>query len=107
MDDLASSLGISKRTLYENFRDKEEVLLTYVAGKRDERENKIAEVINRSENMIEVFLYFIEYQKNKEFPSIKFYEDIYKYYPRIYKLIQKDVENNKIHIKTYLQQGID
>ena len=97
MDDLASSLGISKRTLYENFRDKEEVLLTYLAGKRDERNNKIVEVI----------LYLIEYHKNKELPSIKFYEDIYKYYPRIYKLIQQDVENNKIHIKTYLQQGID
>jgi AcrR family transcriptional regulator len=107
MDDLASSLGISKRTLYENFRDKEEVLLTYLADKRDERNNKIVEVINRSENMIEVFLYFIEYHKNKELPSIKFYEDIYKYYPRIYKLIQKDVENNKVHIKRYLQQGID
>ena len=74
MDDLASSLGISKRTLYENFRDKEEVLLTYMAGKRDERNNKIVEAINRSENMIEVFLYLIEYHKNKELPSIKFYE---------------------------------
>lgn len=107
MDDLASSLGISKRTLYENFKDKEEVLLTYLAGKRDERNNKIMEVINKSSNMIEVFLYFIEFHKKKELPTIKFYEDIYKYYPRIYKLIQKDVEENKVYIKKYLQQGID
>ena len=107
MDDLASSLGISKRTLYENFKDKEEVLLTYLAGKRDERNNKIMEVINKSSNMIEVFLYFIEFHKKKELPTIKFYEDIYKYYPRIYKLPQKDVEENKVYIKKYLQQGID
>ncbi|MDO5665677.1 MAG: TetR/AcrR family transcriptional regulator [Bacteroidia bacterium] len=107
MDDLASSLGISKRTLYENFKDKEEVLLTYLADIRDERNNKVFEVIERSANMIEVFLYFIEFHKKKELPSIKFYEDIYKYYPRIYKLIQKDVETNKVYIKKYLQQGID
>ena len=107
MDDLASSLGISKRTLYENFRDKEEVLLTYLAALREERNNKILEVINRSENMIEVFLYFIEYHKNKELLSIKFYEDIYKYYPRIYKLIQQDNEENKVHIREYLQKGIE
>ena len=107
MDDLASSLGISKRTLYENFKDKEEVLLTYLAGKRDERNNKVMEVINSSDNMLEVFLYFIEYHKTKELPAIKFYEDVYKYYPRIYKLIQKDVDENKVYIKKYLQLGIE
>ncbi|MGI6047600.1 MAG: TetR/AcrR family transcriptional regulator [Petrimonas sp.] len=106
MDDLASSLGISKRTLYENFKDKEEILLTYLADIRNERNNKILEVINRSANMIEVFLYFIEIHKKKELPSVKFYEDIYKYYPRVYNLIQKDIEENKIYIKEYLQQGI-
>ncbi len=106
MDDLASSLGILKRTLYENFKDKEEILLTYLADIRNERNNKILEVINRSANMIEVFLYFIEIHKKKELPSVKFYEDIYKYYPRVYNLIQKDIEENKIYIKEYLQQGI-
>lgn len=107
MDDLASSLGISKRTLYENFKDKEDVLLSYLSAIRDERNNKVLEVIEGSDNMIEVFLYFIEFHKKKELPSIKFYEDIYKYYPRIYKLIQKDVETNKVYIKEYLQRGID
>lgn len=107
MDDLASSLSISKCALYENFRDKEEILLVYLAGKRDERNNKIVEVINKLGNMIEVFLYFIECHKNKELPSMKSYEDIYKYYLLICKLIQKDVKNNKVHIKTYLRQGID
>lgn len=107
MDDLASSLGISKRTLYEVFKDKEEVLLTYLEDKKEERNNKIMEVISTSRNMIEVFLYFIEYHKNKELPTIKFYEDIYKYYPRIYKLVQQDVDENKIYMKEYLQKGID
>lgn len=106
MDDLASSLGISKRTLYENFKDKEEVLLTYLIYKRDERNNKVMEVTNSSANMLEVFLYFIEYHKTKELPTIKFYEDINKYYPRIYKLIQKDVDENKVYLKKFLMQGI-
>ena len=107
MDDLASSLGISKRTLYENFKDKEEVLLTYLTAIRDERNSEIVEEIGRSANIIEVFLYFIEYHKKKELPAAKFYEDIYKYYPRIYKLIQEDVEDKKVYIRNYLQQGIE
>ena len=107
MDDLASSLGISKRTLYENFKDKEEILLTYLAGIRDHRNDKIAALIGQCENIVEVFLYFIDYHKNKEMPSTKFYEDIYKYYPGIYKLIQQDMEKNKVYLKEFLLQGIN
>ena len=96
MDDLASSLGISKRTLYENFKDKEDVLLSYLISIRDYRNDRIVELIEQSSNIVEVFLYFIDFHKNKKMPSTKFYEDIYKYYPRIYKLIQQDVEKNKV-----------
>ncbi len=37
MDELASSLGISKRTIYKNFKDKEEILLSLLVRLRDER----------------------------------------------------------------------
>ena len=30
MDQLASSIGISKRTIYENFEDKEQILSTFL-----------------------------------------------------------------------------
>ena len=106
MDDLASSLGISKRTLYENFKDKEDVLLSYLISIRDYRNDRIVELIEQSSNIVEVFLYFIDFHKNKKMPSTKFYEDIYKYYPRIYKLIQQDVEKNKVYLTQFLKQGI-
>lgn len=107
MDDLSSALSISKRTIYENFKDKEDILQTFLENKRDERNSIIIELINNSNNIIEVFLQIIEFHKNKELPTIKFYEDIYKYYPRIYKLIQEDMEQNKIYMTEFLQKGVD
>ena len=40
MDELAFSLGISKRTIYENFKDKNEILLSLLMNMRDKR-NKV------------------------------------------------------------------
>lgn len=106
MDDLSSALGISKRTVYINFKDKEEILQTFLETKKEERNKTIVDIINKSNNIIEVFLQIIESHKDKELPTSKFYEDIYKYYPRIYNLIQKDMDDNKIYMKEYLQKGV-
>lgn len=107
MDDLSSALGISKRTVYINFKDKEEILQTFLETKKEERNKMIVDIVNKSDNIIEVFLYIIESHKDKELPTSKFYEDIYKYYPRVYNLIQKDMDENKIYMKEYLQKGVE
>lgn len=78
----------------------------YLISIRDYRNDRIVELIEQSSNIVEVFLYFIDFHKNKKMPSTKFYEDIYKYYPRIYKLIQQDVEKNKVYLTQFLKQGI-
>lgn len=106
MDELSSAIGISKRTIYENFKDKEEILYTFLENKKEERNKTVIEFINSSDNIIEVFLQIIDFHKNKEMPTNKFYEDIYKYYPRIYKSIQKEMEKNKIYMKEFLQKGV-
>lgn len=106
MSDLASSLGISKRTLYENFKDKEEILRLYLESMGEKKTNKVKELMAQSDNIIEVFLFFIDYHKNVDLPSIKFYQDIEKYYPAIHQLILADIEQNKILLKEYLKQGI-
>ncbi|NLX81180.1 MAG: TetR/AcrR family transcriptional regulator [Proteiniphilum sp.] len=106
MNDLASSLGISKRTLYENFQDKEDILRQYLENKRDKNVAKIKELINKSANIIEVFIYFIDCQQKVEMPSVKFYQDIEKYYPTIHQEILNSMESNKSYMKSALQQGI-
>lgn len=107
MNDLASSLGISKRTLYENFEDKEDILRQYLENKKAKSVEKIGELINNSANIIEVFLYFIDHQQKAEMPSVKFYQDIERYYPAIHQDMLQDMENNKIYLKKALKQGIE
>ena len=107
MSDIASSLGISKRTLYENFTDKEEILRLYIDRDMLERENKVKELNEKSANIIEVFLHFIDMHKNKELPSIRFYQDIERYYPAIHKDILNNVEQNKVYMKEALKQGVE
>lgn len=106
MSDLASSLGISKRTLYENFKDKEDILRQYLERIKEERVCKINLLNEKSANIIEVFLYFIDMHKNENLPSIRFFQDIERYYPAIHKEILDNVEKNKEYMKEALKQGV-
>lgn len=110
MDDIATSLGISKRTLYEVFEDKEtllrEVLLKNQADKNEFLENLLA----KSTNVLEVIL--ICFQKSIELfhkTNKRFFEDLKKY-PSVYNMMKnnrdKDSESTVAFFKTGVEQGI-
>ena len=56
MDDVAASLGMSKRTLYEMFGDKEELLCQSIMHLLRTRQRSISEQVTDCENMLEVLL---------------------------------------------------
>ena len=56
MDDVAGSLGMSKRTLYEMFGDKEELLCQSIMHLLRTRQRSISEQVTDCENMLEVLL---------------------------------------------------
>jgi len=60
MDEIAASLGISKRTIYEIFRDKEDLLISFLKKTWAERYAYLCDEYN----VIEVFLKIIEAQQN-------------------------------------------
>jgi len=98
MDDIANSLGISKRTIYENFRDKEALLEAclhyfYEQGKMDVRK-----ILQSSDNIIAAIFSLLE-NTSKMFFRLKFnfFSELQKYYP--------DTYNNTI--KIYKQQHLD
>ncbi len=89
MDDIANALSISKRTLYEIYNDKEELLLEVVKTHSQETQQFIKEVYQKSENVLEVIL--VLYERNvEEFKKInkRFFEDMNKY-PSVIKFIKK------------------
>ncbi|MBN2861984.1 MAG: TetR/AcrR family transcriptional regulator, partial [Bacteroidales bacterium] len=60
MDDISKEAGISKRTIYENFRDKNELLcscLDFMATKYDEEYERIE---SEADNMITMVFNFMK-----------------------------------------------
>ncbi len=106
MDELAAALGISKRTIYENYKDKEDILLSVLTHLKEQRDATFKEFLSKCENVVEVFIKIIEIQQSTPYASPKFYEDIYKYYPQISKLIQEDIERKNVYSRSFLQEGI-
>ena len=56
MDDVASDLGMSKRTLYEMFGDKEELLSESILYMMEQRQKDIYDKVAGCDNMVEVLL---------------------------------------------------
>lgn len=56
MDDIATSLGISKRTLYEVFPDKETLLEECILRGQKEGDEYLKNVLATSENVLEILL---------------------------------------------------
>lgn len=80
MDDIAAALGISKRTLYEVFSDKESLLKECILKAQAERDKYLQEVFEQSHNVLEVIL--AVFQKSIEMfhqTNKRFFEDIKKY----------------------------
>lgn len=81
MDDIARNMGISKRTLYEIYRNKEELLLEGVKMMHERNEKLIEDAANQENaNVMSAFIAFYETQLRsiKEI-SPQFYDDIHKY----------------------------
>lgn len=110
MDDIANRVGISKRTLYEVFEDKESLLRDCILKVQTDRDRYLQEVYEQSHNVLEVIL--VVFQKSIEvFHSTnkRFFEDMKKY-PKIYEMMKNrrdsDSEKTMSFFKSGVEQGI-
>jgi len=108
MDDVARELGISKKTLYLHFKDKDELVKKVVDYHMDGQLAQMREVAFQKTNAIEELLmlskFLSEFLKQVN-PSVTY--DLQKYYPEIWKNI---VTNRRDHIyrqiKDNMKKGI-
>jgi len=63
MDTIALKLGVSKRTIYENFTSKEELIREFLLENMLKHKNELLSIVNRSENVIEALIQFGEYNR--------------------------------------------
>ena len=81
MDMLAANLGISKRTIYEVFKDKDELLEGVVKWMYDKQKEVITKILQESENVIEANFRMIELMRDHyQNMSPAFMLDIKKYH---------------------------
>ncbi|MDR2232683.1 MAG: TetR/AcrR family transcriptional regulator [Tannerella sp.] len=98
MDDIASSAGMSKRTIYENFADKGELLEACLHYFFEYHELDIRKILQSSDNIISAIFKMLE-NTSKFFFQLRFnfLNEVQKYYPEIY--------GNTV--KVYRQQYLD
>ena len=92
MDDVASSLGMSKRTLYEMFGDKEELLYESIVYLMRQRQLCITNRVATCENMLEVLLVSVRLlgvsHENDMDKRLAF--NLKKFYPNVYDKVKRE-----------------
>src|ERR1700761_8818329 len=89
MDDIAKHLGISKKTIYHFFKDKNELVVALVKKKLQDDEAQMDDIISRSENVIEEMINMMKCSEDI-FSRINpiVIHDLQKYHPDAWKQFQ-------------------
>lgn len=109
MDNIAVTLGISKRTVYEIFKDKSELVETCIVKLTVMQEERIKTVVSDSSNVIEaIFVFMREGIKAMNSINPVFFKDLEKLYPEMWKKLENDNNAKQYNLSaTLLKRGID
>ena len=108
MNDIASHMSISKRTLYEIFKDKEELLDECISGSIAQGNRKMETLINDSGNVIEAMMniYATILTETHQINKSTIY-DLKKYHPVIYKRIENKQKESIERFAPYFEKGVE
>ncbi len=91
MDSLANQLGISKRTIYEVFSDKDELLMEVLTRMARQQKDLVKRVLDESENSIVAIFKMLEINRdNFQSMSPAFQSDLKKYH---HVVLMKNADN--------------
>lgn len=108
MDSLAEEMGISKRTIYENFRDKDTLLLEVVSYFKINQLKEANRIIEESDHVvIALFELLNRMINNMKRINPTFFHDMKRYHPQIFTQLQEkgDIRDHSI-TRTILDQGV-
>ena len=96
MDDIAQELSVSKRTLYELFEDKEELIYQslrhYFETERERRVQQIPEI----ENQLEVMVVNLRDMIDAAPVAGRIRRNVKRFYPSVYKRLMADVQSKSM-----------
>lgn len=107
MDDIARALQMSKRTLYQLFADKEDLLLACVRHEDDEARARLAAVIERSDNVLEVILNEFDMRlRSLEGVQTAYVTDIMAY-PRVQEFVMARRAADRASAVAFFERGVE
>lgn len=108
MDDIAQGMGISKRTIYEQFSDKKELLFNTLDSIQKELATKVKPYIQDPQhNTLEIILYlYSSYIEILSAVNRKFFTDLSKY-PEIVEQKEKRERLNEYKFMAWIKKGVD
>lgn len=107
MDDIAQALSISKRTLYEIYENKEQLLCEGVIYEYQLRLEQHRQFTEQAENEIEVVMEFIR-QEIVLLGGVNplFFSELAKY-ERVVELLNKEHEEKRLHSMEFVKMGVE
>ena len=108
MDDIAHELSVSKRTLYELFGDKEELLYRcikhFIEEGRTRRQKQIAEI----DNDLEIMLFSVRDMISVAPVSARMRRNIKRFYPSVFQRLEDDAQKaSRDDLKRWLEKCVE
>ncbi|MBN2743301.1 TetR/AcrR family transcriptional regulator [Breznakibacter xylanolyticus] len=109
MDEIAKNLGISKRTVYETFKDKDTLVSCCIDFIQESHLIKQQAIELQSENVIQTFFKMLmEGIKIMKTTNPLFFKDLQKYHHPVWKgCAKRQEEKKRDHMNAQLRKGIE
>ena len=109
MDDIARHLGISKRTIYEKFKDKEDLLISCIDAFHNKKSKHQKDIFLNANNVAEACLVLQQMSADQTTQmQLNMMNDIRKYYPQVYKEHLSRFHIDECHnMEQLIQRGIN
>jgi len=109
MDDIAKELGMSKKTIYHHFKEKDDLVNTLCDAEMIKHEQIFDELFNESKNPIhEMMLISANMRKMMQHINPIFFLDLQKFHPQALNRFQEFKQNCAFkHIERNITKGIE
>lgn len=108
MDSVAAALGMSKRTLYERFGSKSNMIKEVLGQLERENKEKVTKIFAEADNVMEGMIQVFRYNRDLiGSTNVDFYRDMDRLYKEEREVFDKSRESNHEKMMLIYQRGID
>ncbi|MDR0660984.1 MAG: TetR/AcrR family transcriptional regulator [Prevotellaceae bacterium] len=109
MNDIAEHIGMSKRTIYEQIKDKDELLTLCLERFGEKTHYELLKVAKESNaDLIDILRYFVDFAMSAMSNNVgRFFNEVKKYHPKVFLGIVETLRKTRIeHLTSFLEEGI-